>query len=62
MSASLLDTAHFQSEEAAHGHVEALQPAGLPAPGYWPPDAVALQNRLVIDYVAKTSVESYRPW
>jgi prepilin-type N-terminal cleavage/methylation domain-containing protein/prepilin-type processing-associated H-X9-DG protein len=44
------------------GHVEALPPAGVPAPGYWPPAAVALKDRLVIDYVAKTSVETYRPW
>ena len=44
------------------GHVESMQPAGVPPPGYWPTDAVALKNKLQIDYVNGASVENYRPY
>lgn len=43
------------------GHVDAMSPAGVPLPSYWPQDAKDLATKLVIDYLSDQSVELYRP-
>nr|NIP84925.1 hypothetical protein [Planctomycetales bacterium] len=57
---------HFRHGEVANvsfldGHVDVRTRALVPLPGHWPLDAVQLAERLVIGYVAETSVDAYRP-
>ncbi|MBI1903014.1 MAG: DUF1559 domain-containing protein [Planctomycetia bacterium] len=44
------------------GHVEPRQPAGVPAPAWWPPDAKALKAHVMIDYLATTTYDSYKQY
>jgi prepilin-type processing-associated H-X9-DG protein len=57
---------HFRHSGVANvsfldGHVDAQKMASVPRPTYWPPEAIALADRLKIGYVSQQSVDMYRP-
>jgi prepilin-type processing-associated H-X9-DG protein/prepilin-type N-terminal cleavage/methylation domain-containing protein len=58
---------HFRHNRVANvsfldGHVDAMSPAGVPLPSYWPQNAKDLAAELVIDYLSDQSVDQYRPY
>jgi prepilin-type processing-associated H-X9-DG protein len=44
------------------GHVEAIRPAGVPYPRHWSSEAGRLAREAPLDYIAPSSVETYRSY
>ena len=44
------------------GHVEGLRPAGIPYPRHWSSEGGRMARLAPLDYIAPTSIETYRPY